>query len=96
MAVSREMTKRGFNASKSAEARTNDSNGDSPDEPVAPSLSPPQVFGQRKKLTDLKIDFNFVPKKNKMKKGTGSNLPSPDGKLQPRIRVSNVNGMSQK
>ena len=95
MTVSREMNKRGFNTSKSADARTNDSNGDCPDDPVAPSLSPPQVFGQRTKLTDLNIDFNFVPKKNKMKKSTGSNLPSPDGKTQPRIRAS-TNGTSQK
>lgn len=61
MAVSREMTKRGFNASKSADSRTsNDIAGESLDNDRA-SLSPPQVYGHRKKLTDLKIDLNFVP-----------------------------------
>ena len=90
------MTKRGFNASKSSEIRIDD-NGDNLNLDPA-MLSPPQVYGHRKKLTDLKIDMNFVPKKNKMKRsssiGVGSNLPSPDGKSktfsqQPRIRVAN-------
>lgn len=99
MTVSKEMTKRGFNASKSADNKINDdNNGDSLNLDPA-MLSPPQVYGHRKKLTDLKIDMNFVPKKNKMKRsssiGVGSNLPSPDGKSktfsqqQPRIRVAN-------
>lgn len=88
MAVSREMTKRGFNSSsKSADART----GGEIDLPeLAPlPLSPPQVYGQRKKLTDLKIDYSFVPKISKMKK---SGLTSPDkASQQPRIRVTNMN-----
>ena len=99
MTVSKEMSKRGFNASKSAETRINDDNGDGLNSDPAIILSPPQVlYGHRKKLTDLKIDMNFVPKKNKMKRSTsiaiGSNLQSPDGKnktfpQQPRIRVAN-------
>lgn len=89
MAVSREMTKRGFNASKSADSRTsNDIAGESLDNDRA-SLSPPQVYGHRKKLTDLKIDLNFVPKKNKVNKNIS--LPSPNkiraSSEQPRIRA---------
>lgn len=99
MTVSKEMTKRGFNASKSADNKINDDNNSDSLNLDPSMLSPPQVYGHRKKLTDLKIDMNFVPKKNKMKRsssiGVGSNLPSPDGKSktfsqqQPRIRVAN-------
>lgn len=90
MAISREMTKRGFSTSKSADSRT----GDECDLPEVGSLSlsPPQVYGQRKKLNDLKIDNNFVPTKNKMRKSI-SCLPSPDGKptsRQPRIRITST------
>lgn len=94
MAISREMTKRGFNTSKSADSR----NGDDIDLPEVGSLSlsPPQVCGQRKKLNDLKIDNNFIPKKNKLRKYFSS-LPSPDGKpssQQPRIRVTSTNNVA--
>lgn len=90
MAVSREMTKRGFNASKSADFRTNnDGKGESLDTDPA-SLSPPQVYGHRKKLTDLKIDLNYMPKKNKANKNIS--LPSPSktrsSSEQPRIRAT--------
>lgn len=56
------MSKRGFNTntvSKSAEARSNKT--DDPNAEPSSPLSPPQGNGQRKRLTDLKIDFNFVP-----------------------------------
>lgn len=87
------MTKRGFNASKSAEAdRINDNADSSMTNGAVATLSPPQVYGQRKKLTDLKIDFNFVPKKNKTKNGVGGNPSGPEAKSsqQPKIRVSNA------
>lgn len=97
------MTMRGFSSSKSAEAnRTNNTTDEeSPDSSngTSASLTPPQVFGHRKKLTDLKIDFNFVPNKNNKLKSThkngltivNGNLPSPGSKTpQPKIRGVNT------
>lgn len=105
------MSKRGFNSStnsKSAESRSNNKmDGDDPDGSSAQTLSStPLVNGQRKKLTDLKIDFNFVPnaKNNasKLKTTTSGNnkkgQPAGGGSQmsktpQPKIRgVSTNNG----
>ena len=108
LAVSREMNKRGFYTSSGKSADTRSSgNGDveesiDNDNEDSQTLSPPQTNGQRKKITDLKIDLNFVPNKNtKLKKtsndkaagATGRNNPPSPGKTpQPKIRGMHITG----
>lgn len=61
--ISKEMNRR-FSSSRSSESTRTDSNY--PESPSSEErLSPPQVYGVRKKLTDLKIEQNFVPMNGK-------------------------------
>ena len=107
LAVSKEMNKRGFYSSSGKSADTRSSgNGDAEEsldndnEESQQALSPPQTNGQRKKISDLKIDLNFVPNNTKLKKSsndkaagaTGRNPPSPGKTPQPKIIGMHVTG----
>ena len=94
------MNKRGFYSSggKSTDARISNSNADeSLDNEDTQTISPPQTNGQRKKISDLKIDLNFIPSKNNRLKKTSNDKtvgsPSPGSKTpQPKIRGMYVSG----